>query len=309
MVRQEGSDVRLVVNANASPQPTYQWFKDGSPITGATRETLELRNIRIADGGNYSVTVTNGLGTASKLIATLTVTASVVVPGAQDVAFYAGRRTLEIADIATQSDNKVLIAGSFKEVDHILSPGVARLHSNGAFDLSFRASAEGMVTQVLPLSGGKTLIGGLFAGPNGNNALVAQLNADGSYDAGFQALEGSGLVYSMLRLPADRTLIGGMMSIAGPSPRDGIALLEPNGSVNAAFVVALGGQKTICDGLHPVRCRGEGRIRFDCANRPRLPSCQASNKGMDPNWSNANATFQIVPAGRVCSISLPGNGL
>lgn len=243
--RPEGSDVRLTVFANASPQPTYRWFRDGMEIPGATRETLELRNVRVADGGSYSVTVTNALGTASKLITVLVVTQLPPVPGGHDTGFYAGKGAFGIRDIASQADGKILIGGTFLEVDNVLSPGVARLHANGAFDDSFRASAEGIVQSVLPLPGGKTLIAGSFSGPGGMTSLAAQLNADGSYDPIFQTVEGSGMVFSMLRLPDQGTLIGGAFSIGGATPREALAKVEPNGAITPGFLVPIEGDKDV----------------------------------------------------------------
>ncbi len=42
----------------------YQWFFNGAPITGATQTSLVLTNLQLPDGGDYTVRVTDDIGTA-----------------------------------------------------------------------------------------------------------------------------------------------------------------------------------------------------------------------------------------------------
>lgn len=68
-----GTTVTLAVEAGAYPAPTYQWRRNGTALPGATAPTLILTDVRSANAGDYSVEVTNGLGTATSPVATLTV--------------------------------------------------------------------------------------------------------------------------------------------------------------------------------------------------------------------------------------------
>ncbi len=52
-----------VVGSGALPL-SYQWFKNGSPVSGATNAALMLTNVTTGNSGNYSVTVTNVFGKA-----------------------------------------------------------------------------------------------------------------------------------------------------------------------------------------------------------------------------------------------------
>lgn len=52
---------------------TYQWFFNGTPLTGATNPSLVLSNVRVAQAGTYQVMVKNELGTVTSSAATLTV--------------------------------------------------------------------------------------------------------------------------------------------------------------------------------------------------------------------------------------------
>ena len=67
------TDVTFTVVASGNPTPTYQWSLDGTPVSGATKASLTLNNVKAADAGTYTVTVTNSIGSATSDAATLTV--------------------------------------------------------------------------------------------------------------------------------------------------------------------------------------------------------------------------------------------
>jgi len=71
-----GASVRLAVTASAVPDPTYQWYFNGSVLNGATASTLAFTNARAADAGDYTVVVANSLGKVTSDKATLTVSAA-----------------------------------------------------------------------------------------------------------------------------------------------------------------------------------------------------------------------------------------
>jgi len=66
-----GESVTFSVEANGSEPLAYQWRRDGSVIAGATEATLTLDPVSVADAGEYSVVVTNGIGSATSAGATL----------------------------------------------------------------------------------------------------------------------------------------------------------------------------------------------------------------------------------------------
>ncbi|PTY07381.1 hypothetical protein DB347_08765 [Opitutaceae bacterium EW11] len=65
-----GSTVRLTVSADSAT--SYQWYKDGVAIAGATAGTLTLSNVQDADAGSYTVVVTNAKGSTTSNAAVLT---------------------------------------------------------------------------------------------------------------------------------------------------------------------------------------------------------------------------------------------
>lgn len=68
-----GSRVTLTVAATASPDPSYQWRRDGVAITGASTATLTLASATANDAGDYTVVVSNSAGTVTSTAASLSV--------------------------------------------------------------------------------------------------------------------------------------------------------------------------------------------------------------------------------------------
>ncbi|HKQ75856.1 MAG TPA: pectinesterase family protein [Blastocatellia bacterium] len=75
-----GQDVIFAVGASGSPAPAYQWFKDGAAIPGATGTALRLPAVQAGAAGNYTVVVSNSVGSATSAPATLTVVAGAGAP-------------------------------------------------------------------------------------------------------------------------------------------------------------------------------------------------------------------------------------
>jgi hypothetical protein len=108
-----GANVTFTVAASGSPVPTYQWYYAGSSLTnvinqisGATTNTLSLTNVQSGNAGNYTVTVTNSVGSSTSNAAQLTVTSITPTPapssgggggGAPSLWFYGGLGLLALA--------------------------------------------------------------------------------------------------------------------------------------------------------------------------------------------------------------------
>ena len=63
----------FAVVAGGTTPLSYQWRKNGTPISGATLTQLTLANVQPADAGVYSVVVSNSAGAVTSNTATLTV--------------------------------------------------------------------------------------------------------------------------------------------------------------------------------------------------------------------------------------------
>jgi hypothetical protein len=75
-----GANASFSVVATGTPAPTFQWRKDGVPLTGATAATLSLNAVTAANAGSYTAVVTNAAGTATSNAATLTVNSVTAIP-------------------------------------------------------------------------------------------------------------------------------------------------------------------------------------------------------------------------------------
>lgn len=71
-----GATVQFSVLASGVPAPTYQWYLNGAAFNGATSSTFSFSNARSSDAGDYSVVVTNALGSVTSNKATLTISAA-----------------------------------------------------------------------------------------------------------------------------------------------------------------------------------------------------------------------------------------
>ena len=80
-----GKSVSFTVAAVGAPPLSYQWQKDTAPIAGATGSSLVLTNLQMTDAGNYSVVVSNSIGSATSSNAYLTMN-----PAGVSLALYSG---------------------------------------------------------------------------------------------------------------------------------------------------------------------------------------------------------------------------
>lgn len=68
-----GAPASFSVVADGAPPLKYQWRQGSSVVPGANQPTLVIGNVQLTDGGNYTVTITNALGTLTSAPARLTV--------------------------------------------------------------------------------------------------------------------------------------------------------------------------------------------------------------------------------------------
>ena len=63
----------LTAYATGIPTPSYQWLKNGNPLSSQTSATLAIASANVNDAGAYSVLVSNVAGTATSTSAAVTV--------------------------------------------------------------------------------------------------------------------------------------------------------------------------------------------------------------------------------------------
>lgn len=70
-----GTTVAMAVQASGSSPLSYQWSRNGSAIAGATSSNYLITSATLADAGDYSVAVSNAVGSVTSAIVTLTIAA------------------------------------------------------------------------------------------------------------------------------------------------------------------------------------------------------------------------------------------
>jgi len=160
-----------------------------------------------------------------------------------------------VHSIEVQTDGKILISGAFTTYDGITTNNVTRLNANGTLDTTFNVGGGGVFShQGTPflklLSDGKILIAGQFLSYN-TTAIdgIARLNSDGTIDATFQPktmvhLNGGtnqkGIINVMTPQSDGKILIGGLLTSYDGVARNGIALLNSDGSLDTTFDLGTG---------------------------------------------------------------------
>lgn len=92
---EEGGTANFSVEIEADPTVTYVWRRNGQVVPGGNAATLQIAGASIAEAGEYRVTVSNAVGVAESLPATLTVNPNPNLPvfqqQPQNVSSYLGQ--------------------------------------------------------------------------------------------------------------------------------------------------------------------------------------------------------------------------
>jgi len=130
------------------------------------------------------------------------------------------------------------------------------------FDPSFRvgSGADEVVNAMVLRGDQRILVGGKFTSINGcSNSFLARLNADGSVEASFNpAGQTDGSVSCLLQQPDGKVLVGGAFGRLLGQPRQRLARLLEDGSVDAAFDA--GGLFKTNDWMFSVALQANGRV-------------------------------------------------
>lgn len=154
-----------------------------------------------------------------------------------------------VKSVARLASGKILIGGDFLAVGGVRRVRVARLElaagHDPLFDVRLIEPTDGYsyrVNTLVPLAGGRILIGGAFSAiPTRRNLALAE--RDGSLVAGFDPRP-SAPVHTALELRDGRLLVGGeFFAIGGSTVRGPIARLLPDGRLDRGFSPPLNFQR------------------------------------------------------------------
>jgi uncharacterized delta-60 repeat protein len=152
----------------------------------------------------------------------------------------------QVHALALRADGRIVLGGFFRNVNGVPRDGIAQLNANGSVDPSFDPGAglHGYVALALTvMTNGQVLVGGIFEKLNGvPRKSIARLNANGSVDGSFSVPNGRvggsntlERVYALAVQPEGRVIIGGDFTIVGNTPRQHVARLNADGSLDETF--------------------------------------------------------------------------
>ncbi len=172
-----------------------------------------------------------------------------------------------IQTLLVQSDGRILAGGPFTKINNLNRNGLARLMSDGTLDSSFNAGAGGDST-IFALAetfmpDRRLLIGGSFLNMNGTSRPgLARLNNAGLLDSTFNPnLNINGTVYAIAvyatnSVQAGKILIGGSFTVINSVGRNGIARLNPDGTLDTGFDPGTGA----ADAVRALAIQLDGRV-------------------------------------------------
>lgn len=142
-------------------------------------------------------------------------------------------------DIALQPDGKILIGGLYRDgLTSVYKSFLARLNSDGSLDATFQTSEESgkIVKSLALLPNGKILVAKAASSSEIKSEIV-RLNSNGTLDSTFSAeAVVDGKINSLLTFADGSILVGGSFTKFGSQPRQNLALLSADGTLDDTLV-------------------------------------------------------------------------
>ncbi|HEV2842434.1 MAG TPA: delta-60 repeat domain-containing protein [Chthoniobacterales bacterium] len=221
-----------------------------------------------------------------------------------------------VREVVLQPDGKILIGGAFAHYNGQPRNGIARLHPDGALDTGFipATGANEDVSAIRLQSNGDILVGGVFI--SGSSPGLARLHgATGALDVTFNsgAVTVNARVDSIAVQSDGKIIIGGDFTAYNATPRDRVARLNADGSLDGTFTPTTTGANNLVfevalePGPPPNKVIIGGAFSdYDGGTRYRLARL-LPNGTLDTGF-DANAVTTANPASAVHAISVLSDG-
>jgi len=155
--------------------------------------------------------------------------------------------------LALQKDGKLVIGGTFTSVSSTAATNLARLNPDGSLDSTFRPGSitggqlSSAVYAVAVDGQRRVLAAGDFSSANGAaHTNIVRFNPDGTVDPSFSAAANTDFAVNALVVQPDgKILIGGFFTLVNGVPRNYIARLNADGSLDATFDPGAGADAAI----------------------------------------------------------------
>lgn len=302
---------------------TYNPDEDGN-FSSQDNTTIPPHNPSPGANGPVSAVVVQPDGRAvigGQFTAVNTITrngiARMTTAGALDTSFNPGTGIDGfVEDIALNSDGSMYVVGGFTSYDNIGRNRIAKVNANGSLATSFDPSlgANDVIRAVTVQNDGAVLVVGEFTFLNGAaRNYIGRLNPDGTLDTTFDPGSGAnGFVYAVKVQSDGKILVGGDFTSFDGVPRNRIARLNSDGSVDPNFVIGAGANDIVYD----IAIQNDGKIvlagafsTVDLRSRGRLARLNTNGSldtsfdvGLGANDSIFNIELQSFGGGQRVNI-------
>ena len=209
------------------------------------------------------------------------------------VAFPGTEAASEVYSLAVTPNNQTIIGGAFvtySDKNNLYNMnGLARLNTDGSLDTSFQTGVginvhpggEFIRSLALQPNDQRVLIGGLFSSYQGSyRENIARVNTDGSLDTTFNPGDGAnGTIWSIVPLTSGQIMIGGDFTSYNGAPRQRVARLNADGSLDTAFDPGTAINSTV----------------YAISMIPRVVSISASSAFRQTTPAESDVTFNLLP--------------
>jgi uncharacterized delta-60 repeat protein len=186
--------------------------------------------------------------------------------GSTDTIFATGLGANDfIQTMVLQTNGSIIIGGNFTQFNEVPRSRIARLTRDGALDTTFLTTGSGFNGTVRALvlqPDGRLLAGGAFTNINGTNRnYIARLNSDGTTDSSFNPGAGADNPVNAIALytsgaNSGRIVIGGAFASMNGTPRNFLARLNSDGSLDTTFDVGTGANGAV----HAIAIQPDGKV-------------------------------------------------
>ncbi len=169
--------------------------------------------------------------------------------GSVDNSFNVNMAPSHVNTLSIQPDGKIIYGGEYRTSLGVTQYYFGRLNTNGSVDYSFirRKDPNNSVRTTAIQSDGKIIVGGWFTTFNETTTnSIYSINTDGSLDSTFNSGIGADSTISTISIQPDgKMIIGGSFSSYDGTPRNNIARLNVDGSLDATFNPGIGADNTV----------------------------------------------------------------
>jgi len=227
--------------------------------------------------------------------------------------------SLGVTSLSLQSDDKVVVAGSFDAYKGTSISGFCRLNTDASLDTTFSGITTGFndtVNDIKIQSDGKILCCGTFTQYNGvTRNRIVRLNSDGSYDTSFSGITtGFNGQANQIEIQSDgKIIVVGQFSTFNGVTRNRIVRLNTNGSFDTSFIIGNTSGTGFNSEVQAACILSNGKIV--CGGRFTAYSGITANKicGLNSNGTYDSTFvygtgFGVLPSSEVTDIDQLSNG-